>query len=175
VDALFVLVPLLVFAGFAVVAVVLVAVFRSGSDVRLPADPAQPFTLQARVLRPDEFDLTTQFDPATYGQVTVTGDRLLWAPEQGSGWAAPLDAVTVQYVADSEFTAAQPSVDLDIAGSGPWRVVVSNKRINRLVANDAKRFREARVARQFADALLQRGASPRRAPAPGTWGAPPRG
>lgn len=174
-EALLVLVPLLFFAVFALVAVVFVLVFRSGSDVRLPADPRQPFTLQARVLRPDQFDLVTQFDPATYGQVTVTADQFLWAPEQGSGWAAPLADVSVQYVEDSGFTAAVPSVDLDIAGSGPWRVVVSNKRINRLMANDAKRFRQARVARQFADVLLQRGAHPRQAPAPGTWGAPPQG
>jgi hypothetical protein len=127
------------------------------------ADPGGTVAFHARALRPGQ-DVSPrhQLDDGTYGRLTVTPTDLWWHPDAGAPWSAPLSAVTVRGT-NGVMTFGQPSVDVDIAGSGPWRLVVSTRPINRVVSNDVKRFGEARTAREVA-ALLAGRAGPRPAP-----------
>jgi len=66
---------------------------------------------------------------------------------------------------------AGPAVDLDIVGSGRWRLRASSEPINRFVRNDFKKARQARDCYRFAGVLLARGARP---PLPGPGPSGPR-
>jgi hypothetical protein len=155
---LIVLVPLGAILVVGLVATALVFTFNSGSRSPLPADPAQPVTLHARVSRPASGLLVRgNFDSRLYGRLSVADGRLCWDPDQGESWAAPIGAITVLGVG-SAWGLNEPHLDIDIAGSGPWRLVVSDRTLNRFLGNDAKKFREARRARELADRLLRSGA-----------------
>ncbi|MEU4216566.1 hypothetical protein [Actinoplanes sp. NPDC026623] len=135
----------------------LVLTFSSGSRSPLPADPAQPVTLHARVSRPTSGLLVRgNFDSRLYGRLSMADGKLHWDPDQGESWATPVESITVLRTGSAWLN--QPHLDIDIAGSGPWRLVVSDRKINRFLGNDAKNFREARRARELADRLLRSGA-----------------
>jgi hypothetical protein len=152
------LVPLGVTVVFGLVVTALVLTFNSGSRNPLPANPAQPVTLHARVSRPASGLLVSgNFDSRLYGRLSVADGRLRWDPDQGESWAAPIGSITVLGTG-SAWGLDQPHLDIDIAGSGPWRLVVSDRKLNRFLGNDAKKFREARRARELADRLLRSGA-----------------
>lgn len=142
--------------GGAVVLVIVMA-FRSGSARPLPQDRSTPVSLYARVYRPSRSP-NVQFDRTASGRVTVADGFLRWEPDEGERWATPLDAVSVLTVAGAGTFHADPYLDVAIEGSGPWRLVVSDRTINRFMTNDFKRFREARRAREFADLLIRGGA-----------------
>ncbi|GID96551.1 hypothetical protein ACFQFC_18095 [Amorphoplanes digitatis] len=155
---LFVLVPLGAAVVIGLVVTALVLTFNSGSRSPLPSDPAQPVTLHARVSRPTSGLLVRgNFDSRLYGRLSVADGQLRWNPDQGESWAAPIGSITVLGTG-SAWGLSQPHLDIDIAGSGPWRLVVSDRKLNRFLGNDAKKFREARRARELTDRLLRSGA-----------------
>lgn len=132
--------------------------FASGSDVVAPSGPDQPWRLHARVFRPDQqFSLRGNWGPAQYGTLTLSATHLFWEPADGERWATSVRSITVME-RHGAFSFGAPSVDIWIDGSGAWRLQVSDRPINRFMQNDAKRFREARVAERLADRLLGLGA-----------------
>lgn len=152
------LVPLGAIVVIGLVVTAFVLTFNSGSRSPLPADPAQPVTLHARVSRPASGLLVRgNFDSRLYGRLSLADGQLRWEPDHGESWAAPIGSVTVLGTG-SAWGLNQPHLDIDIAGSGPWRLVVSDRKLNRFFGNDAKRFREARRVRELADRLLRSGA-----------------
>lgn len=152
------LVPLGAALVIGVVVTALVLTFSSGSRSPLPADPALPVTLHARVSRPAPGLLVRgNFDSRLYGRLTVADGQLCWNPDQGQSWAAPIGSITV-LGSGSAWGLYEPYLDIDIAGSGPWRLVVSDRKLNRFFGNDAKKFREARRARELGDRLRRSGA-----------------
>ncbi len=146
------LVPILILAF------VVFFVLSSRGPAPLVLLPGQPFTLHARLLRPDQlFSMSGQLGSRQYGMITVRDGQLLWDPEEGERWATPISSITVLRTAGAmALTGAH--LDLDIAGSGRWRMVVSDRTINRFMTNDFKRFREGRRGRDLAQYLLQNGA-----------------
>jgi hypothetical protein len=153
------LVPFVSIAFIGIVVLVIMSAFRSGSAQPLPADPSVPVSLYARVYRPSRgWSPSVQFDRTVSGRISVAGGFLRWEPDEGERWAAPLGAVSVLAVAGAGTFHTDPYVDIEIEGSGPWRLVVSDRTINRFMTNDFKRFREARRAREFADLLVRGGA-----------------
>jgi len=153
------LVPVLSTVLIAGVVLILVSMFRSGSSQPLPDARSGPVSLHARVFRPDrKWSPGVAFDPTASGRITVVDGYLRWEPQQGQPWATPLTAVSVLAVSGATTIHADPYLDIAIEGSGPWRLIVSDKTINRVMGNDFKRFREARRAREFADLLTRGGA-----------------
>jgi hypothetical protein len=154
-----VLAPVVSLLFIGVVVLVIVSAFRSGSDQPLPADPSIPVSLYARVYRPTRaWSPRVAFDRTASGRISVAEGFLRWEPDEGERWAAALGAVCVIGLAGAGTLHSDPYVDVEIEGSGPWRLVVSDRAINRFVGNDFKRFREARRAREFADLLVRGGA-----------------
>ena len=154
-----VLLPVLSTLFIGAVVLVLVLMFRSGASRPLPDARSGPVSLYARVFRPDrKWSPGVAFDPSAAGRITVAEGYLRWEPEQGEPWATPLAAVSVLQVSGASTIHADPYLDIAIEGSGPWRLVVSDRTINRFMGNDFKRFREARRAREFADLLTRGGA-----------------
>lgn len=152
----FMVLPLLalaVIAGLVVLAVRLSA--GSGGRSGPPLGPGQRY---ARVFRPEQaYALSSQYDSSQYGRLTITEQQLLWHPHEGTPWATPISAVTVLGTT-GVISGGDPHVDVEIAGSGRWRLVVSTRTVNRFVSNDFKRFREAGEARALTDHLLRHGA-----------------
>jgi hypothetical protein len=156
---LMLLVPLLVTAVGAFVVLIIARTFTSGSRDRLPTDPGRPVSLHAWVARPGQTgSMSTRFDRTVSGRLSLSGGSLLWDPDEGPRWAAPIPSITVLGVSGAGTFTADPYIDIAIDGSGPWRMVVSDRPINRIMGNDAKRFREARRARELADLLVRSGA-----------------
>jgi hypothetical protein len=160
---LFLLLPVVVLVFAVVIVMVIVKAFSSGSDQPLAQDQSSPVSLYARVYRPSRgWSPSVQFDRAASGRIAVADGYLRWEPDEGERWAAPLTAVSVLGVAGAGTLHTDPYLDVAIEGSGPWRLVVSDRTINRFMGNDFKRFREARRAREFADLLVRGGAQPGR-------------
>jgi hypothetical protein len=63
-------------------------------------------------------------------------------------------------------TFGPPGIDVDIAGAGRFRLVVSRRPINRFARNDFKRFAEVRTAREIAALLASHSAGPPTPPRP---------
>jgi hypothetical protein len=141
------------------IAVVVMLVLRSRrpafriAPVPVPGD----VVLQGHLWRPGDA-VRTGWDETTYGTVVVTATELLWQGPAGP-WRVPLGAITV-IGADGFLGLTGPAVDLDVAGSGRWRLEVGQERINRFVRNDFKKARQAAECRWFAGVLLARGARP---------------
>lgn len=152
VVAVFALVPL--FFGAVIVVFALVMTTRSAP---LPADPESTVTFHARVLRPGHPLALRSVDPKLYGFLTVTPSEIVWRSEAGDGWATPITSVLVT-ATKSAFAISGSGVLVEIDGSGPWRFVVSDKPINKVMRNTAKEFREADAARKLTGLLLARGA-----------------
>jgi hypothetical protein len=145
-------------AGLVGLVVVLVIVRATTRTTRaLQPGPDGTLVLQAHVFRPGE-RLAAQLDGSTYGTLQVTRRDLLWSGGGGQVWRTPITSVGVRAVHGS-FSFSSASVDIEVADGGPWRLVVSDRSINRVFSNDAKRWREAAVARGLAAALLARGAT----------------
>jgi hypothetical protein len=125
---------------------------RGPRTASIPVDDDTVVALPARVVPAARlFSLMGPLDESTYGTVTVTVNDLHWVPAAGEGWVVPLRAVRVA-------GAGVAGVDFDIIGFGRWRLVVSGERVDRSSRTTARTFRQARVARTFADLLLARGA-----------------
>jgi hypothetical protein len=153
------LVPVVSVLFFGAVVLVIVKAFSSGSDRPLPDDPSTPVSLYARVYRPSRgWSPSAQVDRTVSGRISVADGFLRWEPDEGPRWATPLSAVSVLTVSGAGTLLADPYLDVEIDGSGPWRLVVSDRTVNRFMTNDFKRFREARRAREFADLLVRGGA-----------------
>ncbi len=161
---LIVVVGFLALAAVPMVAVVILLVLYLVRSARTPDDPAlrvvTPGDLQVRahVMRPaQDTTLHGNFAPELYGVLLVRGADLIWQPQTGPGWRTPVHTVAVT-ATHASLSLASPSLDVEIAGSGPWRFEVSDRPINRIARNDAKRRRQARFAVWFAHQLVARGA-----------------
>ncbi|GLY30709.1 hypothetical protein [Kineosporia sp. NBRC 101731] len=148
------------FLGFVVF--VFVRVFTSGSATPLathPDDPGVPVHLYARLTRPGTpRGPRARFDSTLSGRLTLAGEAMYWDPDEGPRWATPLTSITVHTLTGAMSFAGDPGLQIEIAGSGHWLLTVSDKPINRIMGNDAKRYREARRARELAALLVRRGA-----------------
>jgi len=179
VVTLFVVVTALPMAAVAVVLVMyLVRSARPPDDQGLRVVTPGDLVVRAHVMRPgQDLSIRGNLSSELYGVLMLRGTDLVWQPEVGSGWQTPVGSVSVTAV-HAPLSFASPSVDVDIAGSGTWRLEVSDRPINRIARNDAKRWRQARVAVWFAHQLVARGARDLRAgavPAPPAAAAPPSG
>jgi hypothetical protein len=143
----------------AAVAGVLIAVSRRRRQPVLSAPaPEGSLVLHGRALRPDQLmSISGQLDDHTYGWLVITPADLRWEPLAGQPWAVPLEGVTVLGTTGA-IALGPPGVDVTIADSGRWRLVVSHRPINRFARNDVKRFGEARTADQVAALLASRSA-----------------
>jgi hypothetical protein len=151
-------------AALGVLALVFVIVRSSRSDLRhgLPDPRSGPVFLYARVFRPErKWSPAVAFDPTSSGRISVADGFLRWEPDAGEPWATPLASISIVRVSGMNTFHSDPFLDITVDGSGPWRLVVSDRTINRFMGNDWKRIREARRARDFADLLVGGGARPR--------------
>jgi hypothetical protein len=124
----------------------------------LPPDPEGDVSFYARVLRSDQiFSPTANVSSRANGRLTVTASHVLWNPEAGDSWAAPIPAITVGST-HGAFSFSGQGLDVAIDQYGPWRFAVSDRPINKFMRNSAKDFREADAARKLAYLLVARGA-----------------
>lgn len=163
-------------AALPMVAVAVVLVLYLVRSARPPRDPGLrvvtpgDLVVRAHVMRPgQDLSIRGNLSSELYGVLLVRGADLVWQPEVGPGWQTPVGNVCVTAV-HAALGFASPSVDVEIAGSGAWRLEVSDRPINRIARNDAKRHRQARVAVWFARQLVARGARDLR---PGAAPTPP--
>jgi hypothetical protein len=164
VVTLFVAVTALPMLAVAVVLVMyLVRSARTPDDPGLRVVTPGDLLVRAHVTRPgQDFTIRGNLSDEVYGVLLLRGADLVWQPGVGPGWQTPVGDVSVLAV-HAPLSVASPSVDVDIAGSGTWRLEVSDRTINRIARNDAKRRRQARVAVWFAHQLTARGARDLRA------------
>jgi len=151
--AVLLLVPLF----FCVIVVILVMTF-STKAAPLPTDPYATVRFYARVL-PSGNVLSPHANVASanQGTLTVTPTHIQWEPRDGQPWTAAIAAITVGRTHGASSLSGQ-GVDVDIEGSGTWRLEVSDRPINRFMRNTSKSFREADAARKLAWLLTARGA-----------------
>lgn len=149
----FTLVPVL----FGLAIVVFVLVFSTKS-APLPDDPEATVTFYARLMRLSSNPVSLRHvDPKHNGYLTVTPSEVVWRSDAGDTWTAPIASVMV-IGTTSAFGIFGGSVKLEVGGSGPWRLWVSDKPINKFMRNTRKEFREADAAKKLTGLLLARGA-----------------
>lgn len=149
------LVPFVIFG----IGLLLVRTMTVGGRVRLPVDVGGRVLVHAFLARPDTpLTLTDRTSSANQGLLVLSSRDLEWRPELGEGWRVPASSIEVTAVHGRLAATATPSVDVEIAGRGPLRLEVSDRRIDRLLAKNVGTAREAGMARQFATALVASGA-----------------
>jgi hypothetical protein len=151
--AVFLLVPLF----FGAIVVILVVTFSTKS-APLPADPGATVRFYARVLpRGEVLSPIANVSSANNGMLTVTPTHVQWDPREGAPWAVAIPSISVGATHGASSLSGR-GLDIEIEGSGAWRLDVSDRPINRFVRNTAKSFREADAARKLAGLLVARGA-----------------
>ena len=154
----FAVLSLPIFAGFAVIAFVVVRAMRvpDGASVRTVA--GEDVALHALVVRPEQTRaILSDTSPEHNGVVSLQGAALVWEPAAGPAWHAPLQAVSVLSV-DPALSSGGPGLQVHVDGSGPWRLEVDDRPLHQGMNSTNKGFRRARLAAWFAHQLVARGA-----------------
>lgn len=131
---------------------------RNARPLALEPGPDGVLRLHGQLFQPhQQFDLRVQYAPDRFGEIALTPEELQWTAG-GTVWRTPYQSILVDSVHGAGHFAGAAGIDFQVAGRGAWRLVVSDQPINRFMVNDAKRWREGRMARAVADELLRRGA-----------------